>query len=84
MFMGRTILMTERHGLVTSGIPYGIVNGRMVVKDSKFRKIFFEQPICFTLEDKGHFELLDKDSWNDRFMVAPVGFHGLSLKEHIH
>ncbi len=36
------------------------------------------------VEDNGRFEPLDEDNWKTRFMVAPVGFHGLSLEEHIH
>jgi N-acyl-D-aspartate/D-glutamate deacylase len=75
----------EKGSLPTTGIPYVIINGKLVVKDSKvLPAVFPGQPIRFPVEEKGRFEPLDKDTWRSRFMVAPVGFHGLSLEEHIH
>jgi hypothetical protein len=56
-----------------------------VVKDSKvLPDVFPGQPIRFPVEEKGRFEPLDEDTWKSRFMVAPVGFYGLDLEEHIH
>ncbi len=71
--------------LPTTGIPYVIVNGVMVVKDSRVRPgVFPGQPIRFPAEAKGRFEPLSEDAWQNRFMVAPVGFHGMSPAEHGH
>jgi dihydroorotase-like cyclic amidohydrolase len=75
----------EKGSLPTTGIPYVVVNGDIVVKDSKvLPDVFPGQPIRFPVEEKGRFEPLDEDTWKSRFMVAPVGFYGLDLKEHIH
>jgi len=40
-------------GRPTSGIPYVIVNGQIVVKESKFQKVWAGQPIRFPVEAKG-------------------------------
>ena len=64
--------------LPTTGIPYVLVNGVIVVKDSKVLKdVNPGQPIRFPVEDKPRFEPLALDSWTREFLVAPVGFGGL-------
>lgn len=62
----------------TTGIPYVIVNGKVVVRDSEvLTDVKPGQPIRFPIEEKGRFEPLSLDSWESRFLVAPTGFHGL-------
>ena len=70
--------------LPTTGIPHVIVNGTIVVKDSKVLKdVNPGQPIRFPVEKKGRFKALSIDGWQNEFLVAPIGFHGLD-DGHIH
>lgn len=56
-------------GLPTSGIPYVIVNGQLVVKDSEFQKVWAGQPIRFPVEDKGHFEPITVEAWSRQITI---------------
>jgi cytosine/adenosine deaminase-related metal-dependent hydrolase len=70
--------------LPTTGIPYVIVNGEIVVSDSIVRKdVNPGQPIRFPVEDKPRFKPLSLEGWQDEYLVSPTGFHGLDI-EHIH
>jgi len=70
--------------LPTTGIPYVIVNGEIVVRDSiVLRDVNPGQPIRFPVEDKPRFKPLSLEGWQDRYLVAPTGFHGLD-GDHIH
>ena len=67
----------------TKGIPYVIVNGTIVVKDSKVLKdVYPGQAIRFPVEDKSRFKPLSVENWKNEFLIAPVGFHGLDI--HVH
>jgi len=73
-------------GLPTAGIPYVIVNGVMVVKDSKFQyDVNPGQPIRFPEEDKGRFEALSEDKWFENFSYNEknLDVHDEALDEHI-
>ena len=35
------------------------------------------KPIRFPVEEKGRFEPLSLESWEGKFLVAPIGFYGL-------
>lgn len=66
--------------LPSTGFPYVIINGTLVVQDSEVLKdVFPGQPIRFPVEEAGRFEPLDPDKWESRFLVSPAGFkvHGL-------
>lgn len=64
----------------TTGIPYVIVNGKTVVKDSKVLKgVNLGQPIRFPVEEKPRFESLSLDKWKAEYLVAPTGFHALDF-----
>lgn len=64
----------------TTGIPYVIVNGKTVVKDSKVLKgVSPGQPIRFPVEGKPRFEPLSVDKWKEKYLVAPTGFHALDF-----
>jgi dihydroorotase-like cyclic amidohydrolase len=70
--------------LPTTGIPYVIVNGTIVVKDSRVLKdVNPGQPIRFPVEKKERFKPLAIKDWQNEFLVAPTGFHGLD-DAHIH
>ena len=66
--------------LPTTGIPYVLVNGVIVVKDSEVLKdINPGQPIRFPMEEKGRFEPLSLENWEKEFLSVPedLGFGGL-------
>jgi N-acyl-D-aspartate/D-glutamate deacylase len=70
--------------LPTTGIPYVIVNGTIVVKDSVVLKdVNPGQPIRFPVEKEGKFKPLAVEAWQNEFLVAPTGFHGLD-DAHVH
>ena len=74
----------EKGTLPTTGIPYVIVNGRVVVKDSMVQKdVYPGQPIRFPVEKSPRFKPLTIEGWQDKYLVAPTGFHGLDV-EHLH
>jgi len=56
-------------GLPTTGIPYVIVSGKMVVKDSKFQKIRAGQPIRFPVEEKGRFVPASVEEWIEEHSI---------------
>lgn len=73
-------------GLPSSGIPYVIVNGTLVVKNSKFQKIFAGQPIRFPVQETGKYEPIIVDEWIQQFAtpVLPVDGCGASSEHHHH
>jgi N-acyl-D-aspartate/D-glutamate deacylase len=55
--------------LPTTGIPYVIVNGQMVVKDSRFQKVWAGQPIRFPVEAEGRYEPASAAEWIERHSI---------------
>lgn len=71
--------------LPTTGIPFVIVNGVTVVRDSKvLPDVFPGEPIRFSVEAEGRFEPLSEDAWVKDYITAPTGFHGLDEGAHLH
>ncbi len=63
--------------LPSSGIPYVVVYGTIVVKDSKVLKgVNPGQAIRFEPEAKGRFEPLTVEKWKKAFYASPVDFGG--------
>ncbi len=61
------------NGLPSTGIPYVIVNGTIVVKDSKvLEDVFPGQPIRYPLEDKGRHEPVEAEGWIDTHAVPVI------------
>ncbi len=61
-----------KQGLPTTGIPYVIVNGKLVVKDSKFQKgVWAGQAIRYPVEEKG------------RFVPASADDHAVTLQRQV-
>ena len=55
-------------GLASTGIPYVLVNGVVVVRDSKIAEdVFPGQALRFPVEDKGRFEPLGDDAWSGSY-----------------
>lgn len=68
----------EQGTLPTTGIPYVIVNGVVVVRDSKVLKdVTPGQAIRFPVEEKGRFEPLSVEDWEATFIGSPMEFGGL-------
>ena len=69
-----------QHGIPSTGIPYVIVNGTIVVKDSKVLRVKPGQEIRFPVEAKGRFKPLKLAGWLDKHTI------GLNpdLLEHLH
>ena len=58
-----------------SGIPYVIVNGTIVVKDSKVLKdVYPGQPLRYPVEKQGRFEPVKVDTWIKTYAI-PVLEH---------
>ena len=63
--------------LPTTGIPYVLVNGTIVVKDSQVLKdVNPGQPIRFEPEAKGRFEPISVEAWKHIYTVSAVEFGG--------
>jgi N-acyl-D-glutamate deacylase len=62
--------------LPSEGIPYVVVNGSLVVKDSKVLKgVNPGQPIRFEKE-KSRFKPITEESWHKTYYASPVDFGG--------
>lgn len=58
------------NGLPSTGIPYVLVNGTTIVKDSKVLKdVFPGQPIRFHVEDKGRYNKITEEAWKDQNLI---------------
>jgi hypothetical protein len=69
--------------LPTTGIPYVIVNGTIVVKDSIVLKdVNPGLPIRFPVETEARFEPLSLAEWQEKFLTAPTGFSGLDIDDY--
>ena len=59
------------NGLPSTGIPYVLVNGTIMVRDSRVVDgVYPGQPIRYPIEAEGRFELLDRDLYLDE-LLAP-------------
>lgn len=70
-----------QHGIPSTGIPYVIVNGTIVVKESKvLADVKPGQEIRFPVEAKGRFKPIKIEGWLDKHTI------GLNpeLLEHLH
>jgi len=54
-------------GLPTTGIPYILVNGQIVVKDSTVLEVHAGQPIRYPEEEQGRFEPISESNWLKQF-----------------
>jgi N-acyl-D-amino-acid deacylase len=60
-------------GRPTSGIPSVIVNGTVVVRDSRVLPVKPGQPICYAVEEKVRFKPVDVNVWTRKNTIsAPV------------
>jgi len=77
---------TYKKGTIPStGIPYVVVSGTIVVKDSKVLKdVNPGQPIRYEPEAKGRFVPLSVEEWMQTFYASPVDFGGGLPGMHVH
>jgi len=61
------------HLLPSTGIPYVIVNGHIVVRDSKAQKLNVGQPIRYTPESKGRHVPATTKQWLKNFSIDDGG-----------
>ena len=52
----------------TTGISDVIINGQIVVKDSRRLQVFAGQPIRYPVEDKGRYEPVSEKDWLLQFL----------------
>ena len=58
------------HGIPTTGIPYVLVNGTVVVKNSEVLPVKPGQQIRFPVEDKGRFKLIEVGGWLNEHTIG--------------
>ena len=64
------------NGLPSTGIPYIIVNGTIVVKNSKVLKdVKAGLPIRYPVEEKGRFEPVSLHGWISEKTIIPIDLH---------
>lgn len=71
------------NGLPSSGIPYVLVHGTVVVKDSQVLKdVFAGQPIRFPVQEKGRFVPITEENWKAQNLVetSPLRVETLDVK----
>jgi cytosine/adenosine deaminase-related metal-dependent hydrolase len=56
-----------RQGLPPTGIPYVLVNGQVVVRDSVVDAVYPGQPIRFPSEMEGRYQAVDSNTWFKQF-----------------
>jgi len=59
-----------QHGTPTTGIPYVIVNGTVVVKNSEVLKVKPGQSIRFPVEPKGRFKSIEVGGWLNQHTIG--------------
>jgi N-acyl-D-aspartate/D-glutamate deacylase len=59
----RSTYKAGENGLPSAGIPYVLVRGTIVVKDSKVQNVYPGQPIRYPVEAKGRFKPLERSSY---------------------
>jgi len=59
-----------QHGTPTTGIPYVVVNGTIVVKDSEVLPVKPGQEIRFPVEPRGRFEAIEVNAWLNKHTIG--------------
>ncbi len=67
----RATYKAGENGLPSAGIPWVIVNGTIVVRESEVQDVRPGQPIRFPVEAEGRFEPVDWERWLDQHTIMP-------------
>jgi N-acyl-D-glutamate deacylase len=59
-----------QHGTPTTGIPYVVVNGTIVVKDSQVLPVKPGQQIRYPVEPEGRFEPISREGWLNEHTIG--------------
>jgi len=59
-----------QHGIPTTGIPYVVINGTIVVKDSKALPVKAGQEIRFPVEPRGKFKPINVEGWMNKHTIG--------------
>jgi hypothetical protein len=62
-----------KNGSPSTGLPYVIVNGHIVVDDNKVQKVMAGQPVRYPVEDKGRHVDLTIEDWQNDFLIDDGG-----------
>lgn len=54
-------------GLPTTGIPYVLVNGKIVVNNSEVLQVYAGEPIRYPVESKGRYVQISREDWLKQF-----------------
>ncbi|MBS0251349.1 MAG: aminoacylase, partial [Proteobacteria bacterium] len=65
------------NGLPPTGIPYVIVNGTIVVEESKVLAVKPGLPIRFPVEDKGRYQPIELNNWLGAHTISVPDMHML-------
>ncbi|PWJ38543.1 amidohydrolase family protein [Sediminitomix flava] len=71
-------------GLPSTGIPYVIVNGQLVVKDSKFEKVWAGQAIRYPISNESKYEAISKEEWLRHHAISTFSVHELEHEDEDH
>ena len=67
-------------GMPSTGIPYVIVHGQLVVENSEFKKVWAGQPIRYPITTNGKLEELSQEEWQKHDGISPVSVHDRQLE----
>jgi len=71
----KSTMKKGEQGLPSTGLPYVIVNGTIVVKDSKVLPVKPGKPIRFPVEEKGRFKPASVTEWLDKYTIPVETMH---------
>jgi len=71
----KSTMKKGEQGLPSAGLPYVIVNGTIVVKDSKVLPVKAGKPIRFPVEAKGRFKPASVTEWLDTYTIPVETMH---------
>jgi hypothetical protein len=61
--------LSGKNGLPSTGIPYVMVSGQLVVRDSKAQELMVGKAIRFPVEEEGRFVPSDTEQWLQTFTI---------------
>jgi len=75
---------SKEQGVPSTGIPYVIVGGKVVVENSEFKKVWAGQPIRYPVTTDGKHEELSQENWQKNHGISPFSVHDIQLEPESH